>query len=548
MALIKRDYMEQSEGLTDAELVAACLEGDREAFARIVEQYQRLLCSLAYSASGNLSESEDLAQEAFVTAWQQLGKLREPDKLRPWLCGIMRNTISRSRRGSMRNPVHEANELSDDELLASDGACVAGDTMKREEEQLLWRAIETIPLEYREPLVLFYREERSVRAVATALELTESAVKQRLTRGRRMLRQRMLTFVEDGLRKSAPGPVFTAGVIAIIATMGTPAKAATAGTAGAAASKAGMSVKTISLAAFMASISGLVSTVFAVRANLDQSGTAKERRHAILTAVALLGSFGLIVLLILGLRGWALNTAGPQPSILLLAQGTILVFTVGWSLLLASLLRRTRELRRSERRLRPEAFMGEAHRLDSKTSEYRTKRTFLGIPLMHFRLGTAEYGSPPIVAWIAGGDRAIGILFAWGAFSAGIVSIGAFSVGIFSLGAISFGVFTIGSIGFGVFVLGAMAYGYIALGSLSAVGWQSAQGGGFVASRWFAEGPIAWAAHANDSVAREFFANPHADSTLVVLLFVATILTIVPTALYARAVRKRFGKRPGASA
>ncbi|HKJ89697.1 MAG TPA: sigma-70 family RNA polymerase sigma factor, partial [Oceanipulchritudo sp.] len=197
MTLERRDYMKESVGLTDAELVAACLEGDREAFARIVEQYQRLLCSLAYAASGNLSESEDLAQEAFVKAWQQLGKLREPDRLRPWLCGIMRNTIRRSRRSSMRNPVHGANELSDEELSASDEACVAGDTMKREEEQLLWRAIKEIPQEYREPLVLFYREERSVRAVAIALGLSEPAVKQRLTRGRRMLRQRMLTFVED---------------------------------------------------------------------------------------------------------------------------------------------------------------------------------------------------------------------------------------------------------------------------------------------------------------------------------------------------------------
>jgi RNA polymerase sigma factor (sigma-70 family) len=547
MTLKRREFMDQTGGLTDAELVAACLEGDREAFARIVEQYQRLLCSLAYAASGSVSESEDLAQEAFVTAWQQLGKLREPDKLRPWLCGIMRNTISRSHRSSMRNPVHEANELSEEVLSASDDTCVAGDTMKREEEQLLWRAIEGISREYREPLVLFYREERSIRAVATALELTESAVKQRLARGRRMLRQRMLTFVEEGLRKSAPGPVFTASVIAAIATLGTPAKAAAAGTAGATATKAGMSVKTISLAAFMASISGLVSTVFAVRANLDQSGTAQERRNAILTAVTLLGSFGLIVLVVFGLRTWALGADGQQPSILLLAQGAILLFSVGWSFLLASLLRRTRELRRAERMLRPEAFAGEAHQVGSKASEYRTKRTFLGIPLMHFRLGTAEYGSPPILAWIAGGDRAIGILFAWGAFSMGIVSIGAFSIGIFSLGAISFGLFSIGSIGFGVFVLGAMAYGYVALGSLSAVGWQSAQGGGFVAARWFAEGPVAWAAHANDPVAREFFANPHADSTLVMLLLVATVLTIVPTALYARAVRKRFGKRPGQS-
>jgi DNA-directed RNA polymerase specialized sigma24 family protein len=68
-----------AELATDAELVAACLGGDRGAFERIVERYQRLLCSLAYSATGSLSESEDLAQDAFVDAWRQLGTLREPE-------------------------------------------------------------------------------------------------------------------------------------------------------------------------------------------------------------------------------------------------------------------------------------------------------------------------------------------------------------------------------------------------------------------------------------------------------------------------------------
>lgn len=55
---------------SDAELVALSLGGDREAFARIVEKYQTLIASLAYSATGNLSRSEDLTQETFVAAWK----------------------------------------------------------------------------------------------------------------------------------------------------------------------------------------------------------------------------------------------------------------------------------------------------------------------------------------------------------------------------------------------------------------------------------------------------------------------------------------------
>jgi len=57
----------------DAGLVSASLEGDHEAFGRIVARYQSLVCSLAHSATGSLAQSEDLAQETFLEAWKHLG-------------------------------------------------------------------------------------------------------------------------------------------------------------------------------------------------------------------------------------------------------------------------------------------------------------------------------------------------------------------------------------------------------------------------------------------------------------------------------------------
>ena len=60
----------------DADLVAESLGGSREAFHQIVERYKTLICSLAYGATGNLSQSEDVAQETFLTAWSDLRSLR----------------------------------------------------------------------------------------------------------------------------------------------------------------------------------------------------------------------------------------------------------------------------------------------------------------------------------------------------------------------------------------------------------------------------------------------------------------------------------------
>src|ERR1041385_6018815 len=90
----------QTATANDAQLVAASLNGDRQAFSRIVERYQILICSIAYNATGNICQSEDLAQETFIAAWKRLSELREPNNLRAWLCGIARNLSNNSiRRG-----------------------------------------------------------------------------------------------------------------------------------------------------------------------------------------------------------------------------------------------------------------------------------------------------------------------------------------------------------------------------------------------------------------------------------------------------------------
>src|SRR5215475_5787033 len=96
---------------SDTELVSRSLTGDRDAFSRIVSRYQTLICSLAYSRIGNLGQSEDVAQETFITAWKRLGHLREPAKLRSWLCGIVRNRIQKHFQREGHEPTRDAEPL-----------------------------------------------------------------------------------------------------------------------------------------------------------------------------------------------------------------------------------------------------------------------------------------------------------------------------------------------------------------------------------------------------------------------------------------------------
>ena len=220
-------------GPADSDLVGQTLAGNREAFSRIVARYQSLVCSLAYSATGSFGQSEDLAQETFITAWKHLCHLRDRDKLRAWLCGIARNHINNFLRREGREPVCGAQPLETVSESRSPEPLPLEHTISCEEQQILWHTLERIPETYREPLVLFYRQHQSVERVAEALDLSEDAVHQRLSRGRKMLQEQILAFVEGALEQTNPGKPFTANVMASLPMLAMTAKAATAGTAAA---------------------------------------------------------------------------------------------------------------------------------------------------------------------------------------------------------------------------------------------------------------------------------------------------------------------------
>src|SRR6185312_13340234 len=267
----------------DAEIVAASLSGDRDAFGQIVARYQSLICALAYNATGDLSRSEDLAQETFVTAWKKLGELREPGKLRPWLCGIAHNLISNCLRRQGREPSHTAETMEHLDETASDVPSPDHHTITREEEAILWRSLERIPEMYRAPLILFYREHQAIKEVAEALELSEDAARQRLVRGRKLLHDEVLAFVEDALGRTNPGKAFTIAVLAALpASLTTSAKAAAVATVAAkgGASAAGTTALGV-LGAVCGPAMGIVGGYLGFKNSLRDAKTPRERAFVV---------------------------------------------------------------------------------------------------------------------------------------------------------------------------------------------------------------------------------------------------------------------------
>ncbi len=500
--------MISSSAHNDAELVNASLGGNRDAFGQIVTRYQSLICSLAYSATGSLSQSEDLAQEIFVTAWKQLDGLREPEKLRSWLCGIARNLINNFLRRQGREPSHQAETLEEISESHSPEPLPHDHTISNEEQAILWRSLEHIPEIYREPLVLFYREHQSVEAVAEKLELTEDNVKQRLSRGRKLLHEQVLAFVEGALAKTNPGKAFTLGVLAALPFSA--AASAKAATAAVVAAKTGATATGVTFASVLGMLAGpvigLIGGYIGMRSSLKAARTPRERaslvRYNIIIAAAVVVFTTTLLLFIFSVgRFWK--------------QHPILIITLGFGITLAYAVfifisswqfsRRFSKMRVEEQRLHPEAFApaGNGY-LFCEPKEYRSRAMLFGLPLVHIRMGKLQGQKlQPAIGWIACGEVAYGILFASGAVAVGGISVGGAGIGILSFGGFSLGLLAFGGFAIGGMALGGAAIGWIASGGL-AVAWHAALGGMAVAHE-IALGGGALANHANDAVARNFF-------------------------------------------
>src|SRR6478736_804754 len=395
----------------DADLVVASLSGDRDAFGHIVSRYQSLICSLAYSATGSLGQSEDLAQETFITAWKHLRHLRERNKLRAWLCGIARNRINSSLRRDGREPVHTAEPLEEVHDSATPDPFPHDQTISKEEQAILWRSLERIPEIYREPLVLFYREHQSVEAVAAALELSEDAVKQRLSRGRKLLHEQVLAFVEGALERSNPGKAFTLTVVAALSGITISAQAATIGVA---AAKGGAAAKSAGALGLFAVICGPLLVVcgnyIGYRIGVDEARSEEERQF--------IKTFYRRVLIVTGSLS-ALLAAGlflvrPSPFSFAAKVGMTFFGSVIFYLfaVLANMIVSNANRRKYYAQILTEEHAGV---VPKPAFEYRSRATFLGLPLVHIRIGDRfDVLQAPVKGWIAMGNFAIGGLFAFG--------------------------------------------------------------------------------------------------------------------------------------
>ncbi len=198
--------------MTEIELLRASLAGSKDAFGRIVERYQPLICAITYSATGDFGRSRDLAQETFIRAYKSLAQLRDLEKFHAYLCRIARNLVDKSIRQQRFDVIRDAHLLEDAASGKSPEPDLSEIAISKEHQALVRQAIEGIPEQCREAIVLYYRRRRSIAQVAA----DHDAVNQRLSRSRKLLSTEIASLVEDVLTKTAPGKAFTTAVVAAL--------------------------------------------------------------------------------------------------------------------------------------------------------------------------------------------------------------------------------------------------------------------------------------------------------------------------------------------
>lgn len=282
--------------VTDESLVLASREGNRDAFADLIERYRNLVFGVAFNGLGDFSRSEDVAQETFVTAWEKGFNLAEPARIAGWLCGIARNLVRNERRKHSRETASEVAQAT-----AADGqTSVEDQTIAAEEADFLWTVLERIPENYREPLVLYYREEASIADVAKAMDVSEDVVRQRLSRGRKMLEERVTELVEGTLGKRRPSKEFAAGVF--LAIQSSPGAKAAGGAITAAAAK----TPAAGLPGFLLGpMIGIAGAIFGSKKSLDSATSEVERRFLWKMIVGITLLVGLLMAAEMTITAWA---------------------------------------------------------------------------------------------------------------------------------------------------------------------------------------------------------------------------------------------------
>jgi RNA polymerase sigma-70 factor (ECF subfamily) len=188
--------------VTDEELVATVLGGERDRFADLVERYQGRLVNYLYRLLRSVDDAHDLAQEVFLRVYQALDRFDPRYRFSTWLFRVAQNAaIDQIRRQRLKLVPMErqagAGEEAREWEFPGSGPSPYGELRNRERGEAIDDAVAALPWEYRELILLRHFGELSYEEIANLKSLPLGTVKNKLFRGRQLLKQRLADYLTD---------------------------------------------------------------------------------------------------------------------------------------------------------------------------------------------------------------------------------------------------------------------------------------------------------------------------------------------------------------
>jgi RNA polymerase sigma-70 factor, ECF subfamily len=174
------------ERLSDAAVIQRVLDGDVDAFAVLVDRYQNEFAGYAKYMTGSLDDAADIIQESLVRAYKSLRRCRDRAKFKGWLFRIVSNQCKSHLARRKRRRTESLSQAEDVQAQEDPGSDAEGADMRRR----VHAALQDLPTDQREALVLKYVQALSLPEMAELLKTSVAALKMRLLRGRSALREK----------------------------------------------------------------------------------------------------------------------------------------------------------------------------------------------------------------------------------------------------------------------------------------------------------------------------------------------------------------------
>lgn len=180
--------------MDDLKIIESCLLGNTQIFSRLIDNYKNMVYNLAYRMSNSPHEAEDISQEAFMRAYQSLAHFNPSYKFSTWLYQITLNIIrDRFKKRELDYVSLDTPIETDDSEFYHQTADLTNSPeqiiSQKENLQIIQKAILSLPLKYREVIVLRHLQDLSYIEISNILKLPSGTIKIRLYRAREQLRR-----------------------------------------------------------------------------------------------------------------------------------------------------------------------------------------------------------------------------------------------------------------------------------------------------------------------------------------------------------------------